>query len=544
MPRILIAMVLLAAPLCAQGTTPPPATADKESFLVQPKNVSAGSKDLALRFVANTSGGFTTSSSKPPQVKFSAGATLKPGSFAMLNANEAECKVDIADDAVGTIDVTIELYSVNGTKTLQTLRGTMGIAGATGVPNSQAKVGAESVELVRVNVAEAQRAGAILITGKVNGTVSITAPTGTLFTRAPTATATGASIGAPQLSATNTVFSFTIGNAALADASVRVSDITLSTQLFGVGGGVEGQLACEVTGTALGGQTALVVVAHTAKTTVQGENDIAGDQPVSTPKPDAAPAPQDNNTLPPANSNSGWNDTSGMDERNRERERQREAERQNRNNQQNPGSSPGSYSPAQGPQNSNDRGPQPRPQNPQMPQQGEQIQSVPQPAPPGSAPIVRGKDAAGSPAAGTPVGDGSARPAEGDVPASQPGHGGPLKGEPGTAPLPVSPGLHFCDKDFKPLGAVVLDKAVGDEAGGRVWILLRRPQDKDPEKVETVTVKLTVSGATRELILTETGKNTGEFRCGKEGVLLIAAENPDSNKEEAAPEPPKARTRY
>ena len=69
------------------------------------------------------------------------------------------------------------------------------------------------------------------------------------------------------------------------------------------------------------------------------------------------------------------------------------------------------------------------------------------------------------------------------------------------------------------------------------------PQDKEPEKIETVTVTLTVSGVTRELILTETGKNTGEFRCGKEGVLLVAPENPDSNAEEKPAEAPKARVR-
>jgi hypothetical protein len=143
------------------------------------------------------------------------------------------------------------------------------------------------------------------------------------------------------------------------------------------------------------------------------------------------------------------------------------------------------------------------------------------------------------------AGDGQATPGTGESPATpeSPAQGGGLQGEPGPAKLQVSAGLYFCNKEFQPVGALVLDKAVGDEAGHRIWILMKRPTDKDPAKVETVTVKLTVSGVTRELILTETGKDTGEFRCGKEGILLVAPENPDSNSEPAPPEPPKARVR-
>ena len=113
------------------------------------------------------------------------------------------------------------------------------------------------------------------------------------------------------------------------------------------------------------------------------------------------------------------------------------------------------------------------------------------------------------------------------------------KPEPKT--LEVSPGLYFCDKDFKPVSALVLDKMIAGEAGGRVWIVLKLKKDKQPDKVETVTVKLTVAGVSRELALTETGKNTGEFRCGKEGILVVANENPDSNREEKEAEPPKPR---
>lgn len=540
MAKTMIALLvaLLAAPLLAQGT-PPAASPEKESFVVQPKNVAAGARDQALRFVANTASGFTTSSSKPPQVKFSAGATLKPGTFVMLNANEAECKVDIADDAVGTIDVTIELYSVNGTKTFQTLRSTMGIAGATAVPSSPAKVGAEGIELVRVNVADAQSAGAILISGKVNGSVSISAPTGTAFTKAPAVTATGATIGAPQLASANTIFSFNIGNVALAEASVRVAEITLNTQLFGLAGGVEGQLACEVTGTALSGQSALVVIAHTAKTTIQGENDTAGTEDSGADKPAPAPTQTDGTgtTTAPSSINTGSADGRPLDSTNSGRERD------NNNNQ--PGANPGRPNPStaqpgsQSPSQNFNRGPQ----QGQQGQQGQPggIGSAPPPAA-GGAFQPAGK---GGATPGPMADDGQAKPGSAETPAKPetPAQGGGLQGEPGAAPLQVSAGLYFCNKEFEPVGALVLDKAVGDEAGHRIWILMKRPADKDPAKVETVTVKLTVSGVTRELILTETGKDTGEFRCGKEGILLVAPENPDSNSEEAPPEPPKARVR-
>ncbi|MCW8136089.1 MAG: hypothetical protein KIT75_10470 [Planctomycetota bacterium] len=105
----------------------------------------------------------------------------------------------------------------------------------------------------------------------------------------------------------------------------------------------------------------------------------------------------------------------------------------------------------------------------------------------------------------------------------------------------VTPGLHFCDKDFNPISAVVLNRIVSGEAGGRVWIVLKLDKDRNPDRVDTVTVKLTLGGVSRELQLTETGKNTGEFRCSKEGVLLIAQENPDSNEPEAAKVEPKPR---
>jgi hypothetical protein len=147
--------------------------------------------------------------------------------------------------------------------------------------------------------------------------------------------------------------------------------------------------------------------------------------------------------------------------------------------------------------------------------------------------------------AASPAGGGAASPGgtgsiSNDDPAPETGK----KLEPGKAEarkLEITPGLHFCDKNFSPVTALVLDKAVAGEAGGRVWIVLKLKADKQPDKIETVTVKLTVNGTSRELTLTETGKNTGEFRCGKDGILIVANENPDSNAEEKEAAPPKPR---
>lgn len=530
---MMLLLALAAAPLMAQGTqgqTAPP-SAEKESFLVQPKNVAPGAKDLALRLVANTASGFTTSSSHPPEVKFSAGATLKTGSFNMLNVNEAECRVDIADDAAGTIDVSVLLYSVNGTKVLQTLRSTLGVTGTATVPNSQAKVGVESIELVRVNVTTPQKAGNIIISGKVAGTVSLSAPTGATFSKAPAVSTSAGTISGAQLASNNTQFAFTIENAAAADITARVADIQYSTALFAASGGAEGALACELAGTALGGQTALVVNAHTAKTTILGENDATSQPSASNSTPTETKTPDA--TTPPSNINTGTPDNRSLEER--IRDNRNTNPNNNPNNNRGPGQN-GNFPP---PSNSQEgRGPARQPQQGQPQQPGQNLPPPPGPAPssPGAIPVKT----AGPGGSDASDGSASATPPDGAKNGDRAGGSSPSI-ESAPPVLQISPGLHFCDKEFQPLGALVLDKAIGGEAGSRVWIALKRAKDKDPESVESVTVKLTVGGVSRELILTETGKATGEFRCGKEGVLVIAPEDPDSNAESGPVEPPKAR---
>lgn len=519
------------APTLPAGVQTPPASAEKESFLIQPKNLATGAKDKTLRLVCNTASGFNTSSSRPPQLKFSTGVTLKTGSFALLNANEAECRVDVADDAFGTCDVSLELYSVNGSQVLSTLRSTLGITGPVAVPGSPAKVGCEGVELVRVNVSNAQKAGALFIMGKVSGTVSITAPTGTLFSKQPVATTTSGDINSPTLGSNNTVFSFSIGNAAQDDITVRVGEIEYSTQLFGLSGSTATVLACEVTGAALSNQSVLVVNAHVAMTTVAGQND-----PTAAPAAPTAPATDTSaSTNTPTTPAGSINNPAGQG---RSLEADTPRERRNREDRQQGGSS-GALQPSGGPQSEAPRPATSQPMAPALqPAPGSQPapQPQPQPAGGGAAPVAGGGGASSN------AGSGSMKPAPAE-PAPQPGtvSDNKLDIEEQPAPLVVTPGLHFCDKDFKALGAVVLDKTVSGEAGGRVWILLKRDKDKDPTKVETVTVTLKVCGVARELVLTETGKDTGEFRCGKEGVLLLAAENPDSNTEDEVAEPPKIR---
>lgn len=540
MPRIAvlvllagIAATLLGAQQLPPGVQAPPATADKESFQIQPRNLSAGAKDQALRLVCNTAAGFNTSSSRPPQLKFSAGATLRASSFHLLSANEAECRVDIADDAFGTVDVSLELYSVNGTAVASTLRATLGVIGQAAVPQSQAKVGAESVELVRVNHSSPQKAGAILLTGSIAGSVSITAPTGTMFSKQPVATTSAGTVNSPALASNNTVFTFSIGNAGLDDVTVRVGDIEYNTQLFGLGGGVNGALACEVTGAALSNQTTLVVNAFTARTTLQGTNDnttpaAGGSQGTNSQTGNSTTTPKT-----PAGSVNTQPSSQGRNLENAQRDRQQ----RNRDTQPATGGAVGG-GPVAGTAPAPARAPIAPPPQQLAPQNQGGAQPQPQPAAPGGAAPVAG----GSPATRNAA-DGSMRPApEQPQPRPEPGTTGTGLDIRREAPaMQVSPGLYFCDRDFKPLGAVVLDKTVAGEAGGRVWIVFRRAKDKDPTKVETVTVTLKVCGVARELILTETGKDTGEFRCGREGVLLLAAENPDSNTVDAPAEPAKIR---
>jgi hypothetical protein len=369
-----------------------------------------------------------------------------------------------------------------------------------------------------VNVSTPQSAGAIIIKGKISGAVIIKAPTGTNFAAAPTATTTSGDINSAKLAQTDTQFTFSIGNASLADVTVRVDGIQYNTQYFGLLG-TAGDLACEISGAALSNQVALVVNAFTAKSEIKGSNDNNTDPPTPapTPTPGSEPSPSTSNPTPAGSINTGGRSLDSSNNTRRERTNNR-----------------------------NDGGGSITPSTTEAGKSG--VGGVP---PPRSQPPIN--NAGASPG---PVGGGGAiAPSGGSGNNAMGGTGSisqekvdketldkRLEAEPAPArELEITPGLHFCDKDFKPVTALVLDKAVAGEAGGRIWIVLKLKKDKQPDKVETVTVKLTVNGVTRELTLTETSKTSGEFRCGKEGILVIANENPDSNAEEKAAEPPKPR---
>ena len=174
---LLIATIVWARGLAAE------ATPEKESFILEPASLASGAQAATLRLASTAPAGFSTNSSKQPAIKFSAGATLVAGSFKLLNANEAECKVDIGQDVFGTVEVSIELYSVNGTKVLSTLKGTLGVLGPSAVGGVSVSV--ESVPIVQANVPTPQNAGVIVLSGPLNGALKVVAPTGAHFSAAP-----------------------------------------------------------------------------------------------------------------------------------------------------------------------------------------------------------------------------------------------------------------------------------------------------------------------------------------------------------------------
>lgn len=528
---LMVMVALLGAPLAGQAggdpenpPEPPDPTAEKESFVMQPASLETGARGEGLRIVANDPSALNTSSSRPPELSFGAGVKLVSGTFQILNQNEAQCTVDVEEDALGTVEVRIELFSVNGTSVLRTLRGSLGIIGETPVGGSQASVGAESVRLVVANSTDAQTAGNVFIKGEVAGTVSITAPTGTTFAEEPVATSTGADINTPSLQSANTVFTFGIGNAALGNVTVRVTNIKYNTALFGLAGGVEGDLSVEITGGALSNQAALVVNAFTARTSIEGENDVPEETP-ETGSESSASTTDDTGTpvAGGAGIRTGSRNSRGL-ESSGGRDRDARDEDRARNRPVAPSrtvDSPG----------------------------GGNVRRVPAP-PPSRGPTANPNS--------SPAGGGGARPVSGGAAGATMGGDGKITTDKARATdeeaepkevaepkeLPVSPGLYFCDKDFKPVTAVVLDKMISDEAGGRIWIVLKLDKVKNRDQVDTVTVKLTVDGKPRELVLTETGKNTGEFRCGKEGILIVSNKDPDSNRDAADKQsPPKPRVR-
>ncbi|MCA8918717.1 MAG: hypothetical protein KDB32_06530 [Planctomycetes bacterium] len=528
--RIVLAILTLVAcglPLSAQTVpqTPDP-SAEKESFILQPASVERGAKNFAIRLVSNEPGGFSNSSSKPPLLTFGAGVTLVSGSFQLLNQNEAQCAVDVDNEVAGTIEVKLELFSVNGTATLKTLRATLGVTGTTPVGGSQAEVGAESVALVQVNSTDPQSAGVIVIKGAVAGSVSITAPTGCNFAELPTATIDNGDINSPALAQSNTVFNFSIGNVALNNVTVRVDGIKYNTQFFALAGGVEGALACEVTGAALSNQSALVVNAFTAKTTVEGSND-------NTEPSEPAPA-----TGSEESASTDTNSTTGGTSINNPAGNSRplESSTNNRNNRNNRNTTNGNSGRVN--RTTPARATEPRAAPGGRNNTGFRRNNS---SPPNSGPGPSGGSGGGATNAGGTGGEtsgtGYVSTGDSDAPeAAVDKHIQVTKKK--SKKMQVTPGLHFCDKDFNPVTALVMDKSVSGEAGGRVWIMLKLKKDKHADKVETLTVKLSVNGTTRELVLTETGKNTAEFRCGKEGILVVANQNPDSNAEEGDETPP------
>jgi|GEM_PF-3105814 len=513
-PWSLLLMLALAAPLCAQTpptSIPTPQASDsKESFVLEPTGLATGAQNATLRLISNTPAGFASSSSRQPEIKFGEGVKLVTGSFKMLNANEAECKVNVEADAMGVSDVSLIFYSVNGTQVLSTQRATLGLLGPVKV--GAIDVSVESSPVVRVNVTDAQSAGVIVLSGNLSGAVTLTAPTGTRFSKAPSPVTSKGTIGSPALAENNTQFNFII-NSGQADTVARVTEISYDTSLFTTTGGTLGALNCAISGAALGGQSTLVANAHTALTTIAGSNDNTD-------------APADTSSQGSNSSSSGETTSSGTSQNNPSSgtgaSRTRETERPSRNDAGNRNSGGRSVnSPAQpgggsAPRESN--APPPRPVNPGV-----------QPAPGGRAEPPRGPSpgAAPSPAGGSQPrsgGDGSATVGTTKEGEEKP----PAKAEEPKVVLITTPGMYFCDKDFKPLDILVLNALVSEKAGARVWISVKLKADKTPE-VDTISVTLRVCGVSRTLKLTETGKTTGEFRCDTTGVLLVSEEDPDSN---------------
>ena len=519
----LLALAALAAPaLSAQFPEPPPGTpelpdpsATKESFVIQPKSLLSGAKNITIRLVSNTPAGFVSSSSKPPLLSFSAGATLVVGSFRMLNSVEAEARVDVDADAFGAVEVALKLFSVNGSKVLSTLRGTLAITGPSEVSGSSASLSVESIELVQVNVSSEQKAGNIVISGSVNGEVRLTAPTGTNFSSQPKVDGGGSTIERERLEESNTVFAFSIGNPALTEVKVRITEIAYGTQYFGLAGGMEGALACEITGPALGGQSALVVNAHTALTTIEGENDIPDpvDETGSENESDSEDTPPTTaGTSLPVRGTSRSITSKGKSPR--------RADNSGLNNRAR--GVPGYYG------SSARRPVSPRYQS----NQKQRTRNFPR----YRKKISKRRDSslrgAGKPGADL-LGDGRVEFVKGDEGDS--GRKGVLDvvgADDPRARLQVNTGLRFCNKDFTPIDVMVLNRIVAQEASVRVWVSLTLEKNRNPYKIDTVMVTLKLHGTTRRIQLTETGKDTGEFRCTKEGVLVVSENNPDSNREE------------
>ena len=526
-PMFALLLLALSGPLFSQAPAipVPQASASKESFVLEPTGLASGAQAATLRMIANTPAGFAASSSKPPEIRFGDGATLVVGSFRLLNTNEAECRVSIDADAMGVIDVSLIFYSVNGTSVLSTQRATLGVLGPTKIANIDVSV--ESVSLVRVNVNDAQAAGVIVLTGIVNGAVQLNSPTGARFSKIPVALTSKGSILTPALAEGNSQFNFSVGNGAGESNVVRITEISFDTSVFSISGGTLGALSCELRGAALGGQSTLVTNACTAQTTLAGSNDNT-DAPVAGTNPTGSSSSSTGTTTPTPATGTTTTGTPSSGGTGRSRE------------STDPARAPAARTPAVRPSTS----------QPSGGSSGRSSSADNAPPAPVRQPVVDNpppvrSEAPANPGAPRAVptaggdssskGTGSARwvPTE----AKEAGDSPAATGTEAKPELVTTPGLYFCDKDFKPLDIVVLSGLVSDRASARVWIVVKLAKDKNPEAVETIDVTLRVSGTVRTLKLTETGKSTGEYRCDKAGVLLVSDENPESNiaKEKATP---------
>ncbi len=523
---LLVLLALLAAPLCAQtppASVPLPTASDsKESFVLEPTGLASGVQGAYLRLISNTPAGFTSSSSRQPEVKIGDGATLVVGSFKLLNANEAECRVNIEADAMGLCDVSLVFYSVNGTTVLSTQRATLGLLGPTKLAGIDISV--ESAPVVRVNVTEAQPAGVIVLSGQLGGALTLAAPTGTRFSKAPTALTNKGTISGPALAESNTQFSFTI-NSGQADTVVRITEISYDTTLYTTTGGVLGALNCQISGAAIGGSSTLVANAHTALTTIAGSNDNT-DSAAPT-----ASAPSSSTNTDTTGGATGGTSVNNPTSTSRTRDDNRDNTNRNRNNQ--PESSRAPSRPV-----NNAGGP-----SPQTASNAPREVPPPPPGQPNYQPPTERREPPVNPARPAPGGATTPSGSDGSAGFSKTIPGEENRSAVAEEPAPVlitTPGLYFCDKDFKPLDLVVLNSTISDKAGSRVWISVKLKADKTPE-VDTIEVTLRVCGVSRTVKLTETGKTTGEFRCDKTGVLLVSSEDPDSSVTEEKKVEPKAR---
>jgi hypothetical protein len=537
---VLAAICLSATAVIAQDTPEP--SPEHEPFSIQPGTIETGAKNVELRLISSTPAGFAVSSARPPQLTFGAGVTLADGSFEVLNETEARCTVNVRTDAFGTVEASIRFYSLSGNSVLKTMRATLNVGGPLPIEGTQATIKADA-RLVRVNAAEPQPAGNIEIKGAISGTLSITAPTGVSFASAPMVNVAGGNAASPRLESSNTVFSVNIGNPEGGEVTVLVSDIVYVTAMFGVSGGVQGALAVEVSGNALGGQSALAVNAFTAKTELAGEPD----EDETTPPPGNGGTESENTTQPPvagggpigtpAPSSLARRDSSNRDSANRPQPRQPQPGARWQGGNLGGGAAGGGA--GGGTRIPNRAGGGVR--------AGAQRGGGEQPAGGGGAgggqeAVRQSGGARQTPAnIGDREGDLTDRMAPGEYEPGQ-GSGTPLPGERVRGPqdLPAAPGVYFTDREFNPVSAVVLDRVIGREAGGRVWIKLVLPATKTPDRVDSVTVRLTIGGNTRDITLTETGPNTGEFRCSRDGILIVSTEDPDSTtapgqREEVAP---------